>query len=142
MNSTIRLSTAATQSRFSVPDRKEIRYYELPKPKPGQVAEDNLLSLLFGMKADEAKSRYSLKLTKEDQYYIYLDVEAKTPADKADFVRAQLVLNKDSFLPRQLWFEQPNGTSIVWSIPRIDTRAKVNATDFDAPRPPPGWKMN
>lgn len=51
------------------------------------------------------------------------------------------MLNKDTFLPRQLWFEQPNGSAIVWSIPRLDTKAKINVRDFDAPSPPPGWKM-
>jgi TIGR03009 family protein len=123
------------------PATKEIRALRLPTLKPGQVGDDNFLTFLFGMKAEQAKLKYDLRLTKEDKDYIYVDVVARTPQDKADFKRAQLVLNKDNFLPRQLWFEQPNGNTIVWGIPQIDTKAKVNARDFDAPSPPTGWKM-
>jgi TIGR03009 family protein len=123
------------------PTEREISAHRLPPPKPGQVGDDNFLTFLFGMKAEQAKERYQLKLTKEDVNYIYLEVEPRFPADKADFKRAQLVLNKDSFLPRQLWFEQPNGNQVVWGIPRIDPRAKVNPADFDAPKPPPGWRL-
>jgi TIGR03009 family protein len=123
-----------------LPDRKEIRYYEMPKPKPGQVAEDNLLSLLFGMKADEAKGRYNLKLAKEDQYYIYVDIAPRSTADKSDFQRARLVLNKTNYLPRQLWFEHANGNEVKWDIPNLRTDMKLERRYFDAPKAPEGWK--
>jgi TIGR03009 family protein len=123
------------------PAKQEIYAHRLPAPKPGQVGDGNFLTFLFGTKAELARQRYDLKLAREDDYYIYVDVTPKSPQDKADFVRAQLVLNKDSFLPRQLWFEQANGNTVVWAIPKIDTKAKVNERDFDAPKPPPGWKL-
>jgi hypothetical protein len=37
-----------------MPAQKEIHAYEMPKPKPGQVADDGFLGLLFGMRAEEA----------------------------------------------------------------------------------------
>lgn len=123
------------------PQEKEIRVLRLPTPKPGQVSDDNFLTFLFGMKAEQTKQRYDLKVTREDQYYIYLDVAPRRAQDRSDFVRAQLVLNKDTYLPRQLWFEQPNGSTIVWGIPHVDTRAKINVKEFDAPTLPPDWKM-
>jgi TIGR03009 family protein len=123
-----------------VPAQKEIKVYELPKPKPGQVANDNLMALLFGMKAGQAKSRYDLRLAKEDQYYIYVDIAPKFPEDRADFQRARLVLNKDSYLPRQLWFEHPSGDETTWDIPRIQNGAQLDRRLFDAPKEPPGWK--
>lgn len=123
------------------PPQKEIRAYELPKPKPGQVAEDGFLGLLFGMKAEEAKQRFDLTLAKEDDYYVYVYVAPKFPADKVEFARARLVLNRDSFLPRQLWFETPNGTESTWDIPVIKTGITLDRREFDAPRTPPGWKM-
>ncbi len=124
-----------------LPEQKEIRVYELPKPKPGQVAEDNLLSLLFGMKAAEAKGRYNLKLAKEDQYYIYVDIAPRSPADRADFQRARLVLNKTNYLPRQLWFEHANGNEVMWDIPNLRSDVKLDRRAFDAPKPPEGWKL-
>jgi TIGR03009 family protein len=124
-----------------LPDQKEIKVYELPKPKPGQVAEDSFLSFMFGMKADEARRRYDLKLAKEDQYYIYVDVLPRFPADRADFRRARLVLNRSNFLPRQLWFEHPDGGEVVWDIPRIQSGAELNRRLFDPPQTPPGWRV-
>jgi TIGR03009 family protein len=124
------------------PEQKEIRYYELPKPKPGQVAEDNnLLSLLFGMKAEDAKRRYELKLAKEDTYYIYVDISPRSPADKSDFQRARLILNKSNYLPRQLWFEHANKSEVMWDIPNLQVGMALDRRVFDAPTPPSGWKL-
>lgn len=123
------------------PSAKEIRAHPLPQPKPGQVADDNLTTLLFGVKANEARRRYDLKLVNEDDYYIYITVAARNPQDKADFTRARLVLNKDTFLPRQLWFESANGSEVTWDIPAIRAGVPLDRKQFDAPTPQPGWKM-
>lgn len=124
-----------------LPAQKEIRAYEMPKPKPGQVAEDSFLGFLFGMKADEAKRRYTLSLAKEDTWYIYVDIVPRTAADRADFARARLVLNKDSYLPRQLWFEHANGNEIIWDIPRLQSGVALDRRAFDTPKVPQGWKF-
>jgi TIGR03009 family protein len=126
------------------PQSKVIRVHELPAPKPGQVADDNFLSFLFGMKAEEARRRYELKLVKEDQWYIYLEILPRFPADKADFHKAQLVLLNNSFLPRRLWFEQPNGNEITWDIPRVDSGAAAHVAPADFAPPatlPQGWRL-
>ena len=123
------------------PAQKEIKAYEVPRPKPGQVADDNFLSFLFGMKAEDAKKKYTLTLAKEDKWYIYVDVVPRFAADRADFQRARLVLNKDSYLPRQLWFEHGNGNETTWDIPRLQSGVSLDRRAFDAPKPPPGWKL-
>jgi TIGR03009 family protein len=122
------------------PVEKEMKVYEMPKPRPGQVADESFLAFLFGMKADQAKARYDLRLAKEDQYYIYVDVQPRDPHDRADFQRARLVLNKDNYLLRQLWFEHPNGDETTWDIPRIQNGAPIDRRYFDEPQSPPGWK--
>jgi TIGR03009 family protein len=127
-----------------VPQEKVIRIHEMPPPKPGQVADDNFMSFLFGMRADEAKRRYELRLVKgppEDQWYYYLEILPRYPADKADFSKARLVLLAQTFLPRELWFEQPNGNEVKWDIPKIEQGVALNRADFTSPAPPPGWKM-
>jgi TIGR03009 family protein len=123
------------------PAQKEIKVYELPKPRPGQVAEDNVFSFMFGMQAGEARRRYDLRLAKEDKYYIYVDVLPRSDRDKTDFQRARLVLNKDNYLPRQLWFEHPNGNEVTWDIPRIQNGAQLDRRLFDKPATPEGWRM-
>ncbi|HEY7326359.1 MAG TPA: TIGR03009 domain-containing protein [Gemmataceae bacterium] len=124
------------------PEQKEIRYYQLPKPEPGKTAEENnLLSLLFGMKADDAKRRYELKLDKEDANYIYVQIAPRSAADKADFARARLVLNKSNYMPRQLWFEHANRSTVLWDIPNLQVGMALDRKSFDAPQAPPGWKL-
>lgn len=124
-----------------LPQQKTIMVHEVPRPKNGQVANDNLLSFMFGMKAAEAKARYDLQLEKEDAYYIYLRVVPRYPIDKADFQWARLVLNRQTFLPRQLYFMQSNGNDIMWDIPQIVNGAQISAADFAAPTVPEGWTM-
>jgi TIGR03009 family protein len=126
------------------PAAKEIRAYELPRPKPGQVADDNFLSFLFGMKAEEAKRRYELKLVKEkenDKFWIYVDVHPRFPGDKADFEWARIVLSRTTYLPRQLWFKQKTGPEVLWDVDPIRSGVQLNRATFDAPKPEPGWKL-
>jgi TIGR03009 family protein len=123
------------------PESKVIRVYELPAPKPGQVADDNFLSFLFGMKAEEAKRRYDLALIKEDKWWIYVKILPRSPIDKADFQEARLVLSNQTFLPRELRFKDVNGDENTWDIPKVQSGVRLNRTDFTAPKLPPGWKM-
>lgn len=134
--------TGAQIYQFS-PAAKEIKVFELPKAKPGQVGDDNVLSFLFGMKAETARKRYDLSLEKEDKFYIYINVLPLTQADKDDFKRARIVLNRDSYLPRQVWFEDRNGKTTTWDIPpeTLKPNANLKRSDFDAPKLPDGWKM-
>jgi TIGR03009 family protein len=121
---------------------KVVMAHELPKPRAGQVSDDNFLSFLFGMKKEEAQKRYDLKLTKTDQFYLYVDIQPRFAADKVDFKRAQIVLNKETMLPRRLWFESPNSTQVTWDVVQINSNDKtIDRREFDAPTPPAGWKM-
>lgn len=123
------------------PQNKVMRIHELPPPQAGQIADDSFLSFLFGMKAEEAKRRYDMTLVKEDQWYFYLEIVPKLPADKADFQRARMVLNNKTFLPRELWFEQPNGNETKWDIPELSSSAKLTKNDFTPPTPPKDWNV-
>jgi TIGR03009 family protein len=129
------------------PAAKEIKVFDLPKPKPGQVGDDNVLSFLFGMKAESAKKRYDMSLTPDkvnDPYYVYIDVKPLQQADKDEFLRARIVLNRDSYLPRQVWFEDRNGKQTTWDIdPKyLRPNVEIKRTEFDPPRLPDNtWKM-
>ena len=125
-----------------VPAERVIRVYPGPKVGPsGRIAEDTSIAFLFGMKATAAKERYTLSLFKEDKFYIYVDVIPKRDIDKADFQKARIVLNRDTFLPRQLWFEHPNAGQVIWDIPTIQSGVPLQKITFATPKAPPGWKM-
>lgn len=126
------------------PASKVIRVHQLPQPKPGQVADDNFLSFLFGMKAADAKARYQITYVPapaSDKWYVYLEIQPRHPADKADFTKARLVLLASNYLPRQLWFLQPNGDEVTWDFPQVASPAKLTALDFGHPQLPPGWQF-
>ena len=132
-----------------IPSEKEIVAHEIPKPKSGQVSDDNFLSFLFGMKKDDARARYELKLSKTekhpdgtDEHYIYVDILPRYAADKVDFQQAQIVLFKDSLFPRRLWFREPNNTETTWDVLQIKNNdANIDRREFDAPTAPKDWKL-
>lgn len=126
-----------------VPASKVINVFQLPQAAPGQPAVNNdFLSFFFGMKATEAKQRYDLKLVKEDQWYYYLEVQPKLAADKADFSKARLVLNVATMLPREVWFEQPNGNEVKWDLPKVERDVKIDRNEFAPPTTlPAGWNL-
>jgi TIGR03009 family protein len=126
------------------PAEKVIRRHELPTPKAGQVADDNFLSFMFGMKAEDAKSRYQITYVPPqagDRYYQYLRIQPKQAADRVDFTEARLTLWASNYLPRQLWFLEPNGNEVTWDFPNLTTPANVGAADFGHPQLPQGWQF-
>jgi TIGR03009 family protein len=128
-----------------VPAEKKIVIHQLQAKKDGAaVSDENFLGFMFGMKADDAKKRYNLQLSKDkenDQYYVYIDIVPREDRDKADFEVARLVLNKDTYLPRQLWFRHPNGNETTWSIPQAKSGVQIDRREFQAPEAPKGWSM-
>jgi TIGR03009 family protein len=125
------------------PANKVIRVHQLPPAKPGQIADDNFLSFLFGMKAAEAKSRYQIeyKAAPNDKWYVYLEIMPRVAVDKADFTKARLTLLQANHLPRQLWFLQPNGDEVTWDFPEVQSPAKLSPADFAHPNLPQGWQF-
>ncbi len=125
------------------PANKVIRIHDLPPPKAGQLAEDNLLSFLFGMKAAEAKQRYQITfdMPAGDQYYHYLKIQPKLAQDKADFSVARLVLLRTTFMPRQVWFHQPNGNEVTWDFPKLQSGINIPVNNFEKPQLPAGWQF-
>ena len=132
------------------PSKKEIHVYEMPKPKQGQINDDNFVAMLFGMKALDAKRRYELKLQADPAppaqqgYYYYIGVEPRDTQDKAEFAKARLVLTASTYLPREIWFELPNGNTTTWEFPAVATNLKVDPQflrDFAEPQAPQGWQI-
>jgi TIGR03009 family protein len=98
---------------------------------------------LLGIKPEDAKRRYNLKFTKgkeNDPYYIYIDMQPRAAADKADFGAGRLVLNKETHLPRQYWFRRPNGDETTWDISKIETGVEPTADDLKL-AVPKGWRL-
>jgi hypothetical protein len=69
------------------------------------------LALLLSLPSTEAKSRFRLEITKEDSRYAYVKISPVTESDRDLFRTGQVVIDKDNFLPRRLWYAFPDGDS-------------------------------
>jgi TIGR03009 family protein len=128
------------------PHDKLINAYPIKKRLPGKDSEDNISPLIALMKASEAKKRYDLSLTPkkdEDPNYIYVDVLPKTAKDRAEFRRARLVLNRKTFMPRELWYEEPNKDWITYDLKKVIKDEKdLDKRVFERPQlPNDKWKI-
>jgi TIGR03009 family protein len=127
------------------PKSKQIQVHKLPPPQPGQTTDDSFLSFLMLPKAAQAMKRYQLTLIPSppptEKWYYYIQVLPRDAKDKSDFTQARLVLTRDKFLPRQLWFEQPNGNEVTWDFTNLYTGAALQPAEFGRPVPPVGWEL-
>ena len=71
-----------------------ITEHKLPDPKanPAGATDNLILDFVSGMKAKDLKERFDIKLFKEDEFYIYLDIIPKLGKDKQDIQQLRLAL--------------------------------------------------
>ena len=85
------------------------------------------------MKAKDLKARFELKLFKEDDHYIYLDIkpssrqgQAGVPATATGTLRAEA--RQLAYLPAQVYMVKPNDETEQWKL----TNPKTNIQGIDA----------
>jgi TIGR03009 family protein len=121
-------------------------------PKDG-IADNTLMTFLFGMKSKEIKGRYELSMEPDNkrkmtEWYAHIGILPKSDADKQEFKLAELVLihNRDEkvrdlmMLPARLWFQNTNGNEITWEFKEMKTKIELDAKAFEAPKVPANWK--
>jgi TIGR03009 family protein len=86
--------------------------------------------LVLGMKARDLKERFDISLFKEDEHYIYLDINPRSAGDKRSFQKMRLALHapgeksaERAYLPAQVFVLLPNGDSELWRF----TPTHINA---------------
>ncbi len=130
------------------PIDKLIIVRELPKNE--SMDDSMVLSLLKGMKAEDAKKRFGLTLTKKDDYYAYIYITPKLDADRKDFGAAQLVLwvkNPNpatkpncEMMPCRLWYKDVSGKEVTYNF--TETEPDINLpADYFAARQIPGYQV-
>jgi TIGR03009 family protein len=113
-----------------------------------------------GMSRQELLERYDMQVAKLDVYYTYINIWPKLAALKQDFEFARLtVANQDitgkdqrgqpvlaipKFMPRELYWIEPNKSEVTWDmawVARNPPESVVKRDDFVAGRHiPQGWK--
>jgi TIGR03009 family protein len=121
-------------------------------PLRGNGVGDNLLlEFMSGMlKVNEVFQRFDLKFLQEDKHYIYLEITAKQPKDKAEFQTMILVLHRPdipnkanlAYLPRTVVMRKNNGQEEeTWDFPSPLINVKIDPSSFQYVQPPAGWKV-
>lgn len=64
-------------------------------------------------------------LKREDENWIYLEINPRTQTFKADFQRMEVVLNAKTFHLRRIFFEQPNGSAVTTDV----DKPEINGTE-------------
>ncbi|MBI1832259.1 MAG: TIGR03009 domain-containing protein, partial [Planctomycetes bacterium] len=85
------------------PATSTVRIHDMPRNKK-DGHQESFLSFLFGMGAEQAKTRYDMKHVvpnPPDKFYHYILIRPRTEQDKQDFAEARLSLYRSSNLPAQ-----------------------------------------
>jgi TIGR03009 family protein len=118
------------------------------------------LPFFVGMSRQELLDRYDLQFAKSDAHYIYINVWPRLAALKQDFEYARLtVANQDiagkdqrgqpvlaipKFMPRELYWIEPNKSEVTWDMAWVARNPPDNVVrreDFVAARHiPADWK--
>lgn len=87
----------------------QIFVYPLDAAVRGHALEEGPLPFLFDMKVDEARRRYHMTYEGEDDSEFNISIEPLQAIDRENFTRAQIYLNKRTYLPNSLKLYHPNG---------------------------------
>ena len=95
------------------------------------------LGFVYGMSAAEAKARFDLKLIKEFSkdggQFAEIHATPRTQIDQQEFKVAQLLIDKKTFLPKELRIIETNGNEQHWIFDRLETNLKppVNPAELE-----------
>ena len=115
---------------------KTLTEYKFP---PGQPPKNLLMDFMSGsITAQAALDRFAMKVVKEDQYYVFLEVNPVTREDQQEFSTMTLVLFRDApnlpaYLPARVVITKAlRQETEDWSFPN----PQVNVAPNPAKRPP------
>ncbi len=124
---------------------KRLKVIELPPELRGQAITNSPLPFLFGAEKDKLKARYFIRVTQSTSSEIWLEAYPRLRENAGEFKRAEIILNREKFLPSALQLYMANDKTREVYIFKID-QSKVNDPlerfigAFQQPRTPFGWK--
>jgi hypothetical protein len=106
--------------------KKQVQWFELGTDANGYFIGRILGSLCGSLELqthpcpEELQRRCTLRLCKEDAYWIYIEGLPRKSADRAEFARIQLVLARHNLTVARIHFELPNGNTVTTTIERLE----------------------
>jgi TIGR03009 family protein len=116
----------------------QIFIYPMPAQQRERALQEGPLPFLFNMRAEEAKKRYDMILYDETLTSYVILIAPREQIDREAFIRADVILDKQRFLPDAIKLYAPNGqdTQTYWFRKEkegsyIRTNVPVNDKNFE-----------
>jgi TIGR03009 family protein len=134
-------------------ETKQIFIFPLARDQARKAFEEGPLPFLFNFRVEQAKKRYRFSLgkviapeaakpglaAKSGLYVIH--IEPLLAIDKQEFQLAQVLLNRETFLPEAIKLTAPNGKDTkLYKFPNIKDNVTVDDSYF-IPKEFKGWKV-
>jgi outer membrane lipoprotein-sorting protein len=120
-------------------DTKQVALHDWGGPGKQAVLQDELMMLLFGMKADEIKERFRVALIRQTPQ---ADLLRLVPTRPGSFARFDLVLDRKTLLPSHLRLVELNGKDTQTYTITKARRDPPGVTDSDFRAAiPKGWTV-
>lgn len=91
------------------PPQKQFERLPIPPELQGDNINRSPLPFLFGMKAEDAKRRYRMKLVQESPEAAVLDVFPLSKSDSQNYSEARVYLDKETYVPYAVRLVDPAG---------------------------------
>jgi hypothetical protein len=95
--------------------------------------------LSVGFPAKTLSDRFDVRLTKEDECWVYLELRPRRPRDKEPYDLVQIVLHRKELWVRRVFVRQPNKHEITYDFDKPDT-TKIVTTESIVKGLPIGWE--
>lgn len=118
-------------------DEKEKTYEKIsiPPEAQGQNIIEGPLPFLFGMKAQQAKMRYKMKLKSKTESEIILQLVPIKQADASNWERATVIIDAKRFVPKAVQHFDPTGGETVHVFKNVEINPKRGWLDADPFKP-------
>jgi hypothetical protein len=134
---------------YIVDDRRlEIIEFKNARAGDRNAQEEGPLRLLFGIKPDVAHSQYDFEIKNRSHEVIEIGVIPKIQKLKEEFLRADILLDRESFMPKRMAVQETAQTLVEYKFDRIVTNLSKEVPQFEPQHwnPPDvtgqeGWKV-
>jgi TIGR03009 family protein len=123
---------------FGFPDNPE-RYPNTFLERFTGVLLEQASCLTVGFPVRTLRDRFDVRLTKEDEQWVYLELRPRRSRDKEWYDLVQIVLHRKELWVRRVFTRQPNKNEITYDFEKPDTSKPVTVESI-VKGLPVGWK--
>ncbi len=128
---------------------KAVTQHKIPPGGKNNVGDNLLIEFMSGkMTADDVKSRFDIKLVKEEEFYVHLQIGPKQERDKQEFESMLLVLFSEkakdmAYLPAVVVMQKNNAQELdQWTFKKPMSNVQgIKQADFSYQPPPKDWQV-